>query len=203
VTRTKFLTAAVACLFLASLGLSAPASAALIDCGPSGDTDLTGKVTDTGGTSVAVDDCQYIDPPSPSNVASEGNINAAGFFGFSDWDIWVASVGQVSVNASSGTWSIPDVDFGLYDYIIVFKDGAATNLTAFSFNELFASGDWTTPFTDPPFNFPGMSTSHDVSHYSLARRLAPEETPVPEPGSIALIGLALLMLTAVGRRTRQ
>jgi hypothetical protein len=72
-----------------------------------------------------------------------------------DWDVWNNSVLQVNANASSGTWAIPEVDFATYDYMITFKSGADTNLISFTFNELYSSGGWDTPFTEPPFDFPG------------------------------------------------
>ena len=46
-----------------------------------------------------------------------------------------------------GVKAIQGVNFAALDYIIVFKDGNDTNLIAFSFNEVYSSGTWNTPFT--------------------------------------------------------
>lgn len=192
-------------LSVAALGtmaaFSAPASAALVTCPAAHIADGTSKVFNGGQT--AVDACQYLTPADPSNVASVANINTASFFGFSDW----ADNGQTQINLADGTggagsWTINGVDFAAYDYMIVFKDGAATNLIAFTFNEEYSSGNWSTPFTEPPFDFPGGSKVHDVSHYSIVKRYNPDTPPVdvPEPAMLGLFGLGLMGLGMTRRR---
>jgi hypothetical protein len=172
----------------------APAEAALVSCPASFVADGTAKVFNGGSSAASA--CEYITPPDPSTVANETTVNAAGFFGFSDWMITAAD--QVDVNASSGSWMITAVDFAAFDYMITFKDGANTNLVSFLLNEMFSSGSWTTPFTEPPFSFPGAATSRDVSHYSIFKRGA--GTPVPEPLVVTLLGSGLLAIAAMGRR---
>jgi hypothetical protein len=182
------------------------AQADFISCPTSFIADGTAKVHDGSGAPLltAVNDCQYITPPDENNVASEGNLQ--GFFGFNDWDVWDNSVLQVNANASSGTWVIPDVDFAAFDYMITFKSGAETNLVSFLFNELFASGGWDTPFTEPPFEFAGAVTSRNVSHYTISRREDGDgggpPALIPEPGTLALLGLGMLSLGLVATRSK-
>lgn len=189
-------------VFAASSFLAVQAvQAAPISCPDSFTTNPTAKVEDSTGLLTASDECEYLSDPDQNNVASVDNINAAEFFGFSDWTANTGNL-QVDVNSSTGTWEIADVDFDAFDYMIVFKSGAGTNLVAFMLNELFDEGVWSTPFTSPPFTFNGDATSRDVSHYTIVER--PDGggpgNEIPEPGMLALLGVGLLGYSAARRR---
>ncbi|MGI4721225.1 MAG: PEP-CTERM sorting domain-containing protein [Janthinobacterium lividum] len=163
-------------------------------------TGTSAKVLDAAKSVTAASACQYLAGSAPSNVASITNINAAGFFGYSDWAVNGAN-GQVN---SNGTWKIADADFSSYDYMIVFKSGQGTNLIGFLLNEQFASGSWSTPFTRDQFSLlPGRAPSHGVSHYTIVQRLNPTPTDVPEPGSLVLLGLGAAGLAAARRRAQK
>lgn len=197
----------IAILGVTLLGLGNSAQAALVSCPLSFTTNPTARVEDPTATTTAASACQYISPSSPSNVANATNINAAGFFGFSDWTI-NAGNGQVDPsNDQTGTWAITAADFASNDYIIVFKDGQDTNLVAFLLNELYSSGTWSSPFSNPPFD---VRNTKDVSHYTIAQRTAeppcqvncnPQE--LPEPGNIPLFGIGVLGLAAAIRYRRR
>lgn len=81
------------------------------------------------------------------------------------------------------------------DIMLVFKSGAGTFLVAYTLIEDVFEGTWDSPFTEPPFSFPGASPK-EVSHISLyytecTSNCAPPEV-VPLPAGL------LLLLSALG-----
>jgi hypothetical protein len=192
------------------LGFGNLAHAALVSCPAAYTTTGTAKVENSTGAFNAASNCQYLTPADNSNVASIANINIAGFFGTTNW--LTNSQNQIVAEATTGSWSISNVNFATYDYIIVFKDGNDTNLTAFLFNESYSNGVWSTPFTNA---LPGISQqAKEVSHYTIARRLAAQpcipvpgipcgEQQIPEPGTLTLLGIGALSAAFLSRRRRK
>ncbi len=179
-----------------SMGFASPSHAALVACPASFTADATAKVMHSLGTQSAASNCQYITPADPSTVANVATVNANAFFGQTDWIATV--VLQTNVNSLTGTWTIAGANFAAFDYMITFKSGEGTNLTSFLFNEEAATGTWSTPFTEPPFNFPGAVVRRDVSHYSIFARA----TQVAEPATLAVLGVGLLGLGVIARRRK-
>jgi hypothetical protein len=195
--QAKFLAQALVAAGMVSL--AAPSHAGLMSCPASFTVNPTAKVENAAGTATAVNGCQYLDPPNQSNVASLANVNAAGFFGHSDWrDNGQTQLQGAGSIGQSGKWSIANVNFTAFDYIIVFKDGSDTNLVAFALNELFDSGVWSSPFQNPPFVGLKDGQTKDTSHQSVFRR--GDEHQVSEPGVLVLFGLGLLTLGFLRRR---
>lgn len=104
---------------------------------------------------------------------------------------------------TSGTWSLGlSAFFDYSDVMLLFKDGADTQPIAFRLDEYLeldgaglcdddgCSGDWYSPFENPPFDDLAGDETRDVSHISAFVR--GEGATVPTPGSLALLGVGLL-----------
>jgi hypothetical protein len=105
---------------------------------------------------------------------------------------------------TSGTYSYVGGSPVPSDVILVFKDGDGTNLVAYLLQSPYG-GTYSTPFTNPPFPTNNGATK-DISHISVYYR--PGEGggdegggKVPEPATLALMGLGLLGMSKLRRKS--
>ncbi|WP_026278713.1 MULTISPECIES: PEP-CTERM sorting domain-containing protein [unclassified Thioalkalivibrio] len=195
-------------LLLLSLSLSGTTQAALLDCSA-----LSGSVADRVTNNAG---CQILSPldgaaadftagdPSSWLVNTAGG---TGFFGFSDWLFdgrWTSpgtnssTLASFDGNRHSGQWAL-DAEWEYGDLLFLFNHGSGTNLVGFLMTGM--SGSYNSPFTQPPFDYPGMAT-RNISHISVYYRSGAAGT-VPEPRTMLLMGLGLGLLGLVLRRNRR
>ncbi|WP_019624657.1 PEP-CTERM sorting domain-containing protein [Thioalkalivibrio thiocyanoxidans] len=195
-------------LLMLSLSLSGTTHATLLDCNV-----LPGSVGDAVTSNLG---CQILSPldgaatdattgdPSHWLVNTAGN---TGFFGISDWGFdgrWTSpgmnssSLASFDGNRHRGQWTL-DTEWDYGDLLFVFRHRTGTNLVGFLMTGM--SGEYTSPFTKPPFSFPGAAT-RNISHISVYYR--PSETrTVPEPQTMLLLGAGLGLLAFMLRRGKR
>lgn len=131
-------------------------------------------------------------------------VNLDMMFGFDDWvfaekafesdqdiDIGLTVMGDTI----SGDWSIDDIwtSMGISALMLVFKDGSAEPDTyvGYLITPNATMGDYLTPFLNPGA-MGGAGTPKDISHISAYFRTG-GGMHMPEPGTLALIGIGLLL----------
>jgi hypothetical protein len=207
-----------AVLSMAAAGSYAGTTTCTITGSGSGNYDISGKVT--GST-----DCLILTPldgavndVTSNKPISDYIVNMENFFGFSSW----AFDGKYDISSQQPTDGLGYFSFtgggqaGTYtrlvtpspdtQFMFVMKDGAGTNLVAYLLSPLASSGTYSSPFTNPPFAAPGATAirAKDISHISVYFLTDPggPGTGVPEPGTIAMLGLGLLGIGLVSARRK-
>ena len=140
------------------------------------------------------------DNPLPDQV------NDDQMFGFSDWlfaekgfdsdeeiDVGFTIVGD----SKSGTWSLDPSTWDIYsDVLLVLKGGNGNTIPPFYVGYLLQEGQDAGNYLSPFFS--GLRRK-DISHMSVYVR-GDGDTSVPEPTTLALIGLGLVGLAYIRRR---
>ena len=201
---------------LAGLGLFAVVAgsqAATISC--------TGQGYDISGNVLGASDCLILSPlsgeanDSTSPPASSYTVNTESFFGQNTWQFDgkfevteqtnSSSYFNFSGNGQSGGYGFTGMNNSM-QFMFVLKDGNNTNLVAYLLSTpvLAGTNTYSTPFTSLPFSFIGASSSKDISRISVYYLSDPggPSTGVPEPGTIAMLGLGLLGMGLISRHRK-
>lgn len=195
---------AIGLAFTVGVLLSTPASAlTFTSCTGSG-YDISTKVD--GAINCTIANVNQDNTTAPLVVNGTVGGPNDGFFGIESWlfagklDETTGLTTDATLPASSGSFSISATLASSWDEImLVFKDGAGTTLVGYLLDSGVLSGNWLTPFLDPPFGLPGNSTSHTVSHISVYYTECPPGRSCSIPvGEIPLPAGILLLISALG-----
>jgi hypothetical protein len=200
---------ALAAACFAGLAFCGTASAAVLACTGTG-YDISDRVTNSVG-------CTILGPldgkvnDSIKSPESTYTVNANNFFGFNTWKFDekyengkdLSALFDFTGAGQSGTYTFEGSN--IYSQLmLVFKSGDNTNLVGYLLNVASPNGNYASPFSNPPFNVPDTK---NISHISVYYRVADPGLPpsgnVPEPATIAMLGLGLLSMGFVSRRSKK
>jgi hypothetical protein len=180
---------------IGSLGQVSSAEAAATACTPN----IVTLVTNTTG-------CEYV-TPIPTNPAqfSVGQIQSQNFFGFTDWTSGGQNGTEIPGSGQSGTWNITSSLWQTYsDVMLVFKDGAGTSPVAYRLVQNAVTGQWASPFRNPPFTALGPDQIKDVSNITVYYRGTATTTPPnPIPTPAVLPGAIGMGIAALRKKKRE
>jgi hypothetical protein len=195
--KTGLLSAAVVAAGMLA-GTSAFAVTATFEScvGTNPDYDISGKVSSATDCTISND---FTNDPSSNPLVVN---TTPGFFGITNWAFLAKDEGT-DATGTSGKWNFTaalaalNLPAGMMvdQLMLVFKSGQDTTLVAYLVDA--TSGTWSSPFTEPPFDFPGSSPK-SVSHISAYYTVAP--IPLPAAGWMLLAGIGGL---AAMRRRRK